>query len=197
MVISRFTPSQIQHLGYYVYLYTDPRDNKIFYVGKGYGNRVFEHLDDRSETQKVQKINDIRKAGKEPHIDILIHGLEDEATAYKIEAAVIDTISITNLTNIPRGKWSVVRGRMDVELLASIYESEKGIIEEPVILIRINKLYRHGMSDIELYDATRGVWKVGARRERASYAFAVFEGIVREVYKINEWFPAGTTPSAL
>ena len=36
---------------------------------------------------------------------------------------------------------------------------------------------------------------MGARRERASYAFAVFEGIVREVYKINEWFPAGTTPS--
>jgi uncharacterized protein len=193
MAISRFSANQIQHLGHYVYLYIDPRDNKIFYVGKGYGNRVFEHLDDKSETEKVQKINDIKKAGKEPQIDILIHGLEDGTTAHRIESSVIDTIGISTLTNEIRGPWSKDYGRIDVQLLASIYESEKGIIEEPAILIRINKLYRHGMSDIELYDASRGVWKVGSRREHARYAFAVFEGIVREVYKIKEWHPAGST----
>ncbi len=42
------------------------------------------------------------------------------------------------------------------------------------------------MTPAELYDATRASWKVGARRESAKYALAVFEGIVREVYEIIE-----------
>lgn len=44
----------------------------------------------------------------------------------------------------------------------------------------------------ELYEATRGVWKLGRRREGGKYAFAVFEGVVREVYAIDGWHPAGT-----
>jgi hypothetical protein len=66
-------------------------------------------------------------------------------------------------------------------------------IDEPVMLIRISRLYRENMTADELYEATRGVWKVGLRREGAKYAFAVHEGTVREVYEIAEWDPAGTT----
>ncbi len=40
---------------------------------------------------------------------------------------------------------------------------------------------------------TRGVWRLGPRRERARYAMAVFGGVVREVYAIESWHPAGTT----
>ena len=49
------------------------------------------------------------------------------------------------------------------------------------------------MPDAELYHATRGIWKLGPRRERAKYALAVFHGLVREVYAIEAWAPAGTT----
>lgn len=66
-------------------------------------------------------------------------------------------------------------------------------ISEPVILIRVNRLYRAGMSAEELYEVTRAAWKVGARRNGAEYAFAVYKGVVREVYRINTWHPAGTT----
>jgi hypothetical protein len=66
-------------------------------------------------------------------------------------------------------------------------------IVDPVLLIRITQLYRDGMSARELYDATRGVWKVGSRREGARYALAVHDGVVREVYEITEWLPAGST----
>jgi len=66
-------------------------------------------------------------------------------------------------------------------------------IDDPVVLIRINRYYHYGITDRELYDATRGVWKIGVKRDDATYAFAVFGGIVREVYKIREWLPAGTT----
>ncbi len=70
---------------------------------------------------------------------------------------------------------------------------EPGEIVDPALLIRINRLYRHGMSDRKLYEATRGVWKLGPRRSGAKLAFAVFEGVVREVFEIQSWHPAGTT----
>jgi hypothetical protein len=40
----------------------------------------------------------------------------------------------------------------------------------------------------------QGKRAVGDRRaEKVKYAFAVFEGIVHEVYEIEKWFPAGST----
>jgi hypothetical protein len=54
------------------------------------------------------------------------------------------------------------------------------------------------MTASELYDATRASWKVGEkRRQQAKYAFAVFEGIVREVYEIKSWLKAGSTFNSL
>jgi hypothetical protein len=49
------------------------------------------------------------------------------------------------------------------------------------------------MTDQELYEITRGVWKLGDRREKATYVFGVYKGIVREVCRIGKWHPAGTT----
>ena len=66
------------------------------------------------------------------------------------------------------------------------------LIEEKSILIRISKLYRESMTEEELYEATRGVWKVGTRRDEAEYAISVFRGEIKEVYKIDSWLPAGS-----
>ena len=60
-------------------------------------------------------------------------------------------------------------------------------ISENVILIRINKTYSPLMSTQDLYDVTRGVWKVGDRREKADYAFAVYGGVIVETYVIANW----------
>jgi uncharacterized protein len=60
-------------------------------------------------------------------------------------------------------------------------------IDEPAILLRLKQTYRPDMSPGELYDATRGDWTVGARRAGAHYAFAVYDGIIREVYRIDRW----------
>jgi uncharacterized protein len=83
---------------------------------------------------------------------------------------------------------------MELNELISIYEMEKVTIDDPVILIRINQRYHYGMSDDELYDATRGIWIVSPSNHEPTYAFAVFGGIVREVYRINKWHRAGTGP---
>ena len=48
------------------------------------------------------------------------------------------------------------------------------------------------MSREELYEITRGHWKVGKRREGATYALAVAKGVVHEVFEIECWQKAGT-----
>lgn len=72
--------------------------------------------------------------------------------------------------------------------------SQKLILEnirENIVIIKINKSFREGMSETELYDVTRGCWKRKiASVENADYALAVVYGIVKEVYQINEWLPA-------
>jgi len=50
------------------------------------------------------------------------------------------------------------------------------------------------MSDLALYEATKGVWRIGPRRDRARYALAVVQGTVVEVYRIHHWQPALATP---
>ena len=37
-------PGMAEKLGYYVYLYVDPRDGKVFCIGKGKGERCLDHL---------------------------------------------------------------------------------------------------------------------------------------------------------
>ena len=44
MRIPRIAPAVARKLGYYVYLYVNPIDESIFYVGKGKGGRALAHL---------------------------------------------------------------------------------------------------------------------------------------------------------
>lgn len=67
-------------------------------------------------------------------------------------------------------------------------------VTEPALLIRIAKLYKPGMSPQQLYEATRGVWKLGPYRDSAEYALSIANGVVQEVYSIGAWHQAGTTP---
>lgn len=64
-------------------------------------------------------------------------------------------------------------------------------VDEPVVAININQQYPQSKSDVELYHATRGIWRLNRQRaQKAKYAFAVFQGEVKEVYKIDRWMPA-------
>jgi len=69
-------------------------------------------------------------------------------------------------------------------------------VTEPALLIRIAKLYRPGMTPQELYEATRGVWKLGPDKDSAEFALCVANGVVQEVYAVGAWHQAGTTPYA-
>jgi hypothetical protein len=187
------TPEVAAVLKCYVYVYTDPRTGRPFYVGKGQGNRIFAHLDDRAETEKTATIAALRASGLEPKIDILRYGLSD-TEASLVEAAAIDLVGLANLTNRVAGHHSASLGRIGSEEVIAMLTARPVEVRHQAVLITINKLYRSDMSAEELYEATRGVWKIGLKREQAEYAIAVYQGIAREVYRIGAWHPAGTLP---
>jgi hypothetical protein len=47
-----FAPGVAEKIGYDVYLLVDPRDDVVFYVGKGAGNRCFAHVEEARKTEQ-------------------------------------------------------------------------------------------------------------------------------------------------
>ena len=64
-------------------------------------------------------------------------------------------------------------------------------ITDDIIIIKLNRSYRSGMSSEKLYDITRGCWKRRIESvERAEFALAVYKEEVIEVYRITAWYSA-------
>jgi hypothetical protein len=64
-------------------------------------------------------------------------------------------------------------------------------IDEPVVAICINRQYPRVKNADDLYQATRSMWRVNrVHADRARYAFAVYQGEIKEVYEIERWLPA-------
>lgn len=50
------------------------------------------------------------------------------------------------------------------------------------------------MSDFEIYEVTRSCWRMSMNNAREmEYCFAVYDGLIIEVYKIAAWLPCHTT----
>jgi len=193
MAAQEFPISVIERLGYYVYFLIDPETKQVFYIGKGIGNRVFAHanaaISDLASDEKLDYIRQIHDKGLTVAHVIHRHGLT-EKEAFEVETALIDYVGIEALTNRIRGFSSDDRGIMGVADIITKYAAPEVDISEPTILITINRLYRKGMSSDELYEVTRGNWVIGVRRNKARYAFGVYNGVIRAVYTIEKWYSA-------
>ena len=189
--MQKLSQSTIEKLQYYVYFLIDPRNNKVFYVGKGCGGRINHHLlgaleEKTLETEKIKTIRDIQKSDKEVGLTILRHGLT-EKEAFEIECSMIDFLGIENLTNLVNGHYSADRGVMSLQDLQIEYQAEEAVFTEPLLLIRINKLYRPHMTTEEIYEATRKHWNVGERGRKIKIVCSVYRGIIREVFIAERW----------
>lgn len=103
-------------LGLYVYMLVDPSSGVPFYVGKGRGTRFASHgweamlgPDDTEEAPvgaKIARIREIGKAGLEPEIWIIRHGMKSGPEYTSVEAACIDLLQSLPIQvkdpNIPR-----------------------------------------------------------------------------------------------
>lgn len=80
---------------FYVYALKDPRNKpaKIFYIGKGTGNRMENHLQDKTETIKTKTIKEIIQSGNTVLIEKLVDDLT-ELQALKIESELIAAFGV-------------------------------------------------------------------------------------------------------
>ena len=182
----------ISKLDYYVYRLIDPRNGETFYVGKGKGNRIFQHIkcalkEEEKEGEnydeldyKYKKIREIQKSGLGVIHVVHRHGL-DEDTALQVEAALIDAYPGT--TNIAGGFGSNDCGPMNAYEIVSKYSAEEANFQHKIIMININR----SIAEKSIYDATSFCWKIDTdRAKKADYVLAVERGIIVGVFVANE-----------
>jgi len=185
-----------RRIGKYVYRLIDPRDGQTFYVGKGTGNRVFEHARgeitqeaDELLPPKLETIRAIKAAGKTVQHLIHRHGLNDEQ-AFLVEAALID--AYPNLTNAVNGHGPGDSGLMTARGIVIKFGFPALSIDPPhrLFLINIRKL-ENRYDRYEIYNLARYCWRINkARAEKADFILAVLRGVVLGAYVAEEWLQA-------
>lgn len=196
--MDRFSEKSLLSLGdYYVYGLIDPRNEQIFYIGKGTKNRVFEHEREResspdSEKLKLKTIGEIEKAGYEVE-RIIINSNLTEKEAFAAEASLINAfnyVSNVGLTNIVSGHHTTEALSVeDFERINGAVKLEEKDIRHKILVIKINRRYQRGMNDKELYNTVRGIWRASIKKvKKVEYIFGVYNSLIVAVYKPSEWF---------
>ena len=203
-----FSQKVQEELGYYVYCLVDQRDKKIFYIGKGVGNRVFAHACDALEyedvsTDKLEKIREIIRSGHEVEHYIIRHKLTEE-DALTVESVLIDFLTYQEfnteslLTNIVAGHHQWDEGIMTTDQIMQIYDCKPLQLKSghKLLMVNLNRTYnkkdKNGMRvNSDLYEITRKYWKVSKHNaDQIDYLLGVYKGVVRCVLKpTTEWLP--------
>ncbi len=184
----------------YVYGLIDPRTEKIFYIGKGTGNRVFSHeieslKNPDSEKLKLNTIKEIKEAGYEVKKIIINCNLTEEE-AFAAEAALINAFNYVEdagLTNDVAGHHSKEAYTVeDFEKRFGAENLSEDDIKDHLFIVKVNKLYNFGMSDNEIYEIVRGCWKRNTpfkmeRLNKVEYVLGVYYDLIIGVYKPSMW----------
>lgn len=116
---------------YYVYELIDPRNDSVFYVGKGKRGRIDQHEAEARkgrQSRKCDRIREIEAAGLSVTKRKVSHH-KDEVEAYQAEADLICEYGLASLTNVvPGGAGAMSKG-------LTIYEDRRLVAE-------VSKLFR-------------------------------------------------------
>lgn len=106
---------------YYVYMYIDPMNFEPFYVGKGKGDRLFHHMNEKGKGNKITKIKMILDSGNYPIISKIHENLTENAalnlerekiieigTIKKIEGVKIGPLTNLMLPDLTQGQGAAV-----------------------------------------------------------------------------------------
>lgn len=203
--MKEFSQAELEALKYYVYCLVDPRNDTIFYVGKGgYNNRVFDHvkcaINSEDKNCKLDTIREIKEAGLEVKHYILRYGIENEDVALTIESAIIDLLTYPDfnkkflLTNLVSGHHQWDEGIKTREEISQLYNCAKLVPMHKLLLVSLNKTYIQKNAQgvyvrANLYECTRKYWKLNTNRaNQVEYVLGVYRGIVRAVIKpTSQW----------
>lgn len=116
---------------WYVYELLDSRDNSVFYVGKGRGNRINDHEKEALKgvcSKKCNKINSIIKSGNSI-IKNKVASFWCEQAAYDYETDLISFYGLKNLTNIMAGGQRAFERRVKEKLVRVKEQKPIDVIE--------------------------------------------------------------------
>lgn len=182
---------------YYVYGLIDPRDNKLFYIGKGSRNRIFQHVEEsnknpESERKKLKIIKDIENSGNHVKHILINWGLKEEE-AFAAESSLINIINYISefeLSNIVSGHHT--QGCKSVEEIEQLFGAEllsKEDFHHKVLVIKINKTYNRNISAGALYNSVRGIWRANINRvKKVEYVLGVYNNLIVACYKPERWY---------
>jgi len=205
MTSNSFDDKTIAELRAYVYALFDPLEGRPFYIGKGRGNRVFQHVEgainEDKESNKYETIREIRSRDSNNRVKhtIVRHGMSDEV-AFEVESALIDLANRTgaNLTNEVTGHNSIEIGIMNSDEIIQKYNAQPlNELLHSVVIININNKYKkirdealkdntkYSGQDL-IYEAVKKAWVMGKRRDTVDYVLSEYKGIIVEVYEVIE-----------
>ncbi|MFD2552015.1 hypothetical protein ACFSQP_09320 [Bizionia sediminis] len=194
-----FDLKTVKELKYYVYLLLDPDTNLPFYVGKGKGNRVFNHIESaekgHSGTEKLEIIQSFLLKGKKIKHVIVRHGL-NEKTAFHIEAALLDTFYFIptfkefRKGNIQGGINSIENGLMSAkEIIGKYNATPLNEIPDNFVIININGSYANASGEDKIYSATKEIWRMSdPRNGKFKYVLSEYRGLIVEVFEVDHWY---------
>jgi hypothetical protein len=194
-------------LKFYVYALRDPSTKEVFYVGKGKGERILQHVTEAgknptSEKAKLKRIKEIEAKGKTVDHLFIRTGIESESEAFAVEQAVIDSYAANRqstkgksiLTNLVSGHEHSERGLASLETVLARHASPKTPrVDRSILVLKLNRKWEPDMNQEDLLKVSKGVWRVGKEvRDRAQLAFVISFGVIRGVYEIDQraWTPA-------
>lgn len=192
----------IKELGYqigsYVYLLVDPRDNQVFYVGKGSNDRVNDHIadalagKDECNPGKIAKINEI---GAENVRQVVLRWGMTDKEALCVESAMIDFcrsgLKTGPLTNLVSGHGASSNGMLTLEELDEKFTTgdlDLDNLEDNLLCINVNKRRKEG----DLYEAIRGDWNISPdEANKTDYVVAEYGGVIIGVFRTDAkgWYP--------
>ena len=175
---------------FYVYVFFNNTWNEVFYVGKGTGNRVFDHekcaINTDGVSEKLDLIRQIHAENLEVIKDIKAHNLTSDE-AFIVESILINEYQLKTLTNIVDGHHSEFYSSHKVEEIEEMYNCKEIelIPDDKFVCLNINNSF---VKEDDLYEKVRSAWTLDPKRAyKANYILIVWKGIVKEMYKNVEW----------